>query len=167
MMERTKRACGNCMLCCKLPSIAELNKPQGQWCSHAKPGKGCNDYSNRPSPCRGFYCIWTWDERLGPEWHPSEAKFYLYLKANGNVVLMADPSSPLAWRHPKYYDTLRQASVSLLAKDNSLRVICGQRSLFLLPDREIEIPGQYENKNVFLRVTRKFGDVRYEIEVAD
>ncbi len=167
MTETYKRACGTCMLCCKLPSIAELNKPQGKWCRHAKPGKGCENYPNRPTPCRGFYCIWTWDERLGPEWHPSEAKFYLYLKANGNVVLMADPSAPLAWRQPKYYQTLIQASASLLAKNNSMRVICGKRSLFLLPDREINIPSQDEGKNVSLRVVRKLGDISYELDVSD
>src|ERR1700730_953620 len=42
------KACGTCMMCCKLPLIEELNKPIDRWCRHAVPGKGCGIYTDRP-----------------------------------------------------------------------------------------------------------------------
>ena len=42
------RACGTCMMCCKVPYIKEFEKPAGVWCRHAVPGKGCGIYESRP-----------------------------------------------------------------------------------------------------------------------
>jgi hypothetical protein len=41
------RSCGTCSLCCKLPYVAELNKPINTWCPHARPGHGgCSIYAH-------------------------------------------------------------------------------------------------------------------------
>src|SRR4051794_3985517 len=42
------RACGSCMMCCKVPYIKEFEKPAGVWCKHAVAGKGCGIYESRP-----------------------------------------------------------------------------------------------------------------------
>ena len=60
------RTCGTCMMCCKVPYIAEFDKPPGVWCRHAVAGKGCNIYEDRPATCRAFFCTWMLDESLGP-----------------------------------------------------------------------------------------------------
>jgi len=60
------RACGTCMMCCKVPYIKEFEKPAGVWCKHAVAGKGCGIYESRPSSCRAFYCMWMQDASFGP-----------------------------------------------------------------------------------------------------
>ena len=42
------RACGTCSLCCKVLSVFELAKPAGKWCTHCRPGNGCDVYATRP-----------------------------------------------------------------------------------------------------------------------
>src|ERR1700719_447449 len=42
------RACGTCMMCCKVPAIEEFAKPPGVWCKHAVSGRGCGIYAERP-----------------------------------------------------------------------------------------------------------------------
>ena len=58
------RECGECSLCCKVPSVDELKKPMGRWCEHARIGKGCAIYADRPPSCRSFQCMWLmgWGE---------------------------------------------------------------------------------------------------------
>ena len=65
------RACGTCMMCCKVPAIEEFAKPPGVWCKHAISGKGCGIYAQRPGSCRAFYCLWMQDAALlGSKWKP-------------------------------------------------------------------------------------------------
>jgi hypothetical protein len=60
------RTCGACSLCCKVYSIAELNKPAGQWCPHLARGPGCTIYKSRPQDCRQFFCAWLLDPTYFP-----------------------------------------------------------------------------------------------------
>ena len=97
------RACGTCMMCCKVPQIDELNKPAGVWCRHAVTGKGCNIYDSRPSPCRAFYCSWMQDAGLDAEWKPDRSKFVVYVQRNGvNLQVAVDPKFPNAWLKAPY-----------------------------------------------------------------
>ena len=66
----TLRACGECTLCCNLLPIEELNKPRGVWCQHAKKGKGCAIYPDRPSGCRTWRCQWIISDIMGEELRP-------------------------------------------------------------------------------------------------
>ena len=75
------RACGSCMLCCKVPYIEEFEKPPGVWCRHAAAGKGCTIYGSHPPACRAFYCHWMLDASFGPQWKPDRAKFVVYRPA--------------------------------------------------------------------------------------
>lgn len=55
------RECGPCNHCCRLPDIAELNKPINTLCAHADPDRdegACTIYSERPAVCREFECAW-------------------------------------------------------------------------------------------------------------
>lgn len=54
----SQRSCGTCTLCCKTHGIAELKKPEHQWCDHANVGRGCAIYGVRPNECRRFNCAW-------------------------------------------------------------------------------------------------------------
>lgn len=55
------RACGDCQLCCKLVPVPVIEKPAGKRCQHARHGKGCMIYENRPFDCRSWSCRWLAD----------------------------------------------------------------------------------------------------------
>jgi hypothetical protein len=60
--EGNGRACGDCQLCCKLVPVPVIQKPAGKRCQHAKHGKGCTIYENRPFDCRSWSCRWLADK---------------------------------------------------------------------------------------------------------
>jgi hypothetical protein len=87
----TKRTCGTCSLCCKLPYVRELNKSIDTWCKHASPGRGgCLIYPDRPSSCCGFICGWLSGAEIGDEWFPARCKMFITPR----------PSEGLAKRRP-------------------------------------------------------------------
>ena len=162
-METWGRSCGNCLLCCKLPSIPSLQKSSFTWCKHAQIGHGCSIYDQRPDECRSFNCLWLTDLNLNEEWQPSRAKFYLAPKSNGNLVVMVDPSFPQAWRKPTYYNWFRQVGTQLIEQGRYILVIVGKRAFIILPHREIETtlpPDGYQ-----LTITEIRNGVQVDFEV--
>jgi len=49
-------------MCCKLPKIKELNKPEGEWCVNCTTRRGCDAYDTRPTPCRTYFCYYMLSE---------------------------------------------------------------------------------------------------------
>jgi len=97
------RSCGTCSMCCKVPSIKELNKPAGRWCVHCVRGSGCGIHPNRPRTCREFFCSWLVDPNLGPEWKPEVSRFILSADATHKAILVSvDPGMPFAWKRQPY-----------------------------------------------------------------
>lgn len=134
------RACGSCMMCCKVPYIKEFEKPAGVWCRHAVPGKGCNIYADRPSSCRAFYCSWMQDASFGPEWKPEKSKFVVYLQQNGiHLQIGVDPSFPNAWTKPPYYARIKRWAVEGAERGQLVFVRIGPRMIAVLPDREVDM----------------------------
>ena len=72
-----KRECGDCNLCCKLPSINFMkpHKPSYQWCMHCDIGVGCKIYKTRPQKCKDFLCLY-----LGglTNLKPNHCGFFIY-----------------------------------------------------------------------------------------
>lgn len=56
------RECGSCYSCCVWLGISELRKYTGQSCKHlcgtSDPTKRCSIYSQRPSACSNYECLW-------------------------------------------------------------------------------------------------------------
>lgn len=113
--DQATRTCGTCSLCCKLPSVAELNKPIDTWCVHARPSRGgCAIYAQRPQRCQNFKCHWL-AGHVGEEWFPARSKMVLHvLRANTErghrmvgTMVQVDPAFPNAWRREPYYGQLR------------------------------------------------------------
>ena len=159
------RACGTCMMCCKLTSIVELNKPAGKWCQHAVPGKGCAIYDQRPAPCRAFVCGWMEDASLGPEWKPEISKFMVFVAGDGAMTVMVDPGSPAAWKDPRYYPAIKTTATRLLERNMPTMVVVGSKRFVVLPDRNVEvtIPPGYGARVV---TTHGPGGDTYDVEVA-
>jgi hypothetical protein len=138
------KSCGACMLCCKLLDIAEISKPGNQWCPKARPGSGCSIHGAHPQTCRTFLCDWTRNPALGEEWRPSRAKFLITADENGrSAKVVVDPAHPRAWRDPRYYPTLKQASGALRDRGGYLMVIVGKDFWVVVPEGDIRI-GAFE-----------------------
>src|ERR1700744_5053490 len=104
MASEVKRECGNCTLCCKTMGVhdeaAGFHKPEGQWCTHCNPKKGCGIYANRPTPCQEFECLWL-QGTLPVEWMPNKIHAVWYVTHDdGNkkqkFIVNIDPAYPEA-----------------------------------------------------------------------
>jgi len=136
------RSCGTCSLCCKVVTIPLFNKPAGQWCTHAKPGKGCGIHLARPFVCRGAFCEWMIAKGLGEEWKPERAKFALFVRNNGaRITAHVDPGAPNAWKREPYYTNFKRwaAEGALKKPIHLVDVMIGERLTVVLPDREVEL----------------------------
>lgn len=68
-----QRACGDCLLCCKVLPVPDIEKPANKWCEHAKIAHGCKIYANLPQSCRTWSCLWVLDAGLPPELQPHKS----------------------------------------------------------------------------------------------
>jgi hypothetical protein len=160
------RACGSCMMCCKVPYIEEFDKPPGVWCRHAVPGKGCGIYGHHPASCQAFYCLWMQDASFGPEWKPDRAKFVVYVQQNGvNLQIAVDPAFPDAWTKRPYYARIKRWAKEGEERGQFVFVRIGRRLIAVLPDQDTEI-GEVGNTDDIL-ISRKPGPAgfNYSIEV--
>ncbi len=84
------RECGDCTVCCAVPTIddPEIQKKPGIHCRHC--ATGCTIYESRPKSCRDFFCAWRMMPRLGPEWRPDRSGIFSMLdmaKVDGEPVI--------------------------------------------------------------------------------
>lgn len=134
------RSCGACSMCCKLPGIAELDKPPMAWCRHAVPGRGCSIHPDRPGVCRTFFCHYLRNPNLGPEWRPERSGFMLYTEAGGKrLVVASDSAKPGAWRRPPYYAQFKRWAAQGAPHQHQLLVFNGKRATAVLPDRDEDL----------------------------
>ena len=160
------RACGTCMMCCKVPSIEEFAKPPGVWCRHAVSGKGCNIYPERPGSCRAFYCLWMQDESFGPEWKPDKAKFVVYVQRNGaNLQIAVDPNFPNAWMKAPYQAQIRQWAAAGAERGQFVFVRIGPRMIALLPGRDVDLGRVDASDEIVVSRRPAAAGFDYEVEV--
>lgn len=137
------RSCGSCSLCCKVLSIPLFGKAAGQWCAHARPGKGCGIYKTRPFVCRSALCHWMMASGLGSDWKPDTAKFALFVRSEGaRITAHVDPGWPLAWKRQPYYGVFKRWAAEGLRKRPIMHlvdIVIGDRVTVILPDRDVEL----------------------------
>ena len=114
-VRATGRTCGSCNMCCKLPPVPEINKPELVWCKHCKPGKaeGCRIYADRPQVCADFACAWLTDTGLGDEWKPDRSKIVIRMTDEGGGITyqyMIDPAYPNRWREEPFYSQIKHVA---------------------------------------------------------
>jgi hypothetical protein len=129
-------------LCCKVLVVADFHKPAGQWCSHCKPGNGCQIHAMRPVVCRGFHCEWMTSKGLGPEWKPERSKFVLSKTHDGRrLTAHVDPGFPSAWRISPYYENFKIWAAEGIRQEpmHLVDVMIGERLIVVLPDRDVEV----------------------------
>ncbi|MFO1013204.1 MAG: YkgJ family cysteine cluster protein [Caulobacteraceae bacterium] len=133
------KSCGDCGLCCKLLGIEAISKEPGKWCAHFRRGSGCGIYSDRPTACAGFHCLWLTSDRLDDMWRPNKAGFVMFPEQDGrrlNVVV--DESKPLAWKTEPYYSRLKAMSQRAL-DGYELLISIGWRRIIVFPDQEVDL----------------------------
>jgi hypothetical protein len=135
----SRKSCGDCSLCCKLMNVPELDKPPNVWCRHVVKGKGCGIHATRPDVCRGFFCRWTEDAGLGPEWKPNKSKLVLAHHGDDRLTVYVDPGAPGAWRKEPYLSRLVAMARAGLANDGILKIVENGRTLVLLPQGMVDL----------------------------
>lgn len=94
--EGNGRTCGDCQLCCKLVPVPAIEKPAGKRCQHARTGKGCMIYADRPFDCKSWSCRWLAD-RPNTEGmsRPDRAHFVIDLVPD-YITVKFEPPDPRA-----------------------------------------------------------------------
>lgn len=136
----TTKECGTCSLCCKLVTVAELEKPSGTWCTHCSPGKGCGIHAVRPNACRSWNCLWLLSPELGPQWKPDKSR--MVLMADGRtrrVFVRCDPGFPKAWRKEPYYGQIRQWASQAGPQGGEVFIGVGHDITILANGRELHV----------------------------
>jgi hypothetical protein len=135
------RTCGTCMMCCTVMQVDELNKPSGVTCSYAVEGCGCTIRDQRPRACRRFFCGWRLDPNIDSLWKPSICGFVLTISLRyGSMLLMVDPTRPLAWKMAPYYGRLKEWSARAAREDKRIvAIVAGGEATVILPDRDVPI----------------------------
>ena len=65
IMPKAVNPCGGCNVCCVAPAISKEDgewlgaKPACQACPMSTKSDGCKAYSNRPSVCRNYLCLYS------------------------------------------------------------------------------------------------------------
>lgn len=134
----SKKACGECTLCCKVMAIEALAKPAGSWCPHCGSGRGCVIYPTRPAECRDYSCLWLLDDRLDQRWKPSRSKLVLTTSQDG-IEIRCDPGFPNAWREQPFRGQIQAWAASGALHDVTVLVIVGQKMILVTPDREFDL----------------------------
>lgn len=134
------RTCGACTLCCKVYDVPDVQSLAGQWCRHARPGKGCGIHEARPGHCRAFHCLWMTESWLGPEWKPDRAKMVLSLDPVTRFLnVQVDPGQANAWRREPYYGQLRKWAAASLPLQRYVLVHLNKTTTVVLPDRDVPL----------------------------
>jgi hypothetical protein len=136
----SERRCGSCTLCCKVMYVPQIDKKRDSWCRHCTTGKGCGIYEERPSACREFHCYWLMNDKLGPEWKPSEAKFVIAAELGGSrISIYVDAQRPDAWRREPFLKTFHAWSEMGARSNGQVVVYVAGRALVVVPDRIVDL----------------------------
>jgi hypothetical protein len=146
--------------------IHALDKPRGQWCSHALPGRGCAIYTERPDECRQFACTWLRDDNLGPEWKPDKCKMVLVSdEPKKRTMVYVDASMPDAWKRAPYHERLTALMHAGLPVGRLVFIDVGGKLSLMLPDRMEDLGGLGPDDEVALQVTRYPHTTEYKVRV--
>lgn len=102
--RKPKRACGDCVMCCKTMTVPSLSKPRDSWCTYCRIGKtggGCTIYDLRPDLCASFECVWLQDRAglLPDSARPDRSGVVLQPAEDGlGLVAHCNVGAPTAWR---------------------------------------------------------------------
>ena len=122
-------------MCCKLLSVAELDKPPVSWCSLCDAKIGCSEYETRPTECRDFYCRYLVDPALDERWKPSLCKIVLSTEEQlGETLVHNDPARPDAWRKEPFHSQILAWASSAAGSGGKVIVWQGDTKIPIVPE---------------------------------
>lgn len=129
------RNCDGCALCCKLMSVAELDKAPLDWCRHCTSRMSCSIYPERPTECRQFFCEYLLDASMGAHWKPSRCKMVVSWEEHANtLVIHTDLARPDVWRREPYLSDIRRWARAGARQGWQVVVWVGDRKIVVAPD---------------------------------
>jgi len=162
-MSPRPKSCGPCTMCCKLLTVAELEKPAGTACRHLAKGGGCGIYETRPTACRTFECVWLMDPEMPHRFRPDQTKVMLDQDPEANwLVARCDPANPTAWRRNPMYMALKAFAAQHWGKGKLAMAVAGRRTWVITPKEDIDL-GDVEPGSGFKVVEGADGTVTVEV----
>ncbi len=155
------RSCAGCTLCCKLLRIPELDKPQGKWCSHCDPKRGCKTYETRPQSCREFFCGYLTSHNLSDIWAPIKSRILL-MGVEGGLSAVVDRDRPDAWRVSPYYEQIKAWSRQGMDEGWFVIVRIDRRTIAVLPDRDVDLGEMEQGEGIEVGWYPTDGGMAYE-----
>jgi hypothetical protein len=138
-LSQAVRGCDGCTLCCKIMGVPALSKPGNTWCPHCRKGVGCGIYDTRPTECRTFQCGYLLMPGLSLEWKPVTSRLIILGSGGNRINIRVDQARPDAWRRQPYYRTMKEWAALALPQHKQVVVTVGQRTIVLLPDRDVDL----------------------------
>src|SRR5690348_14411771 len=142
------RGCDGCTLCCKLLSVASIEKPSGVWCPHCRSRRECGIYEARPQACRNFVCAYLFMPKLDAGWKPSACHFVLSVESDTEMNVVVDPNRPDAWRKEPFYRRFKQWARAGAEGGARVLVLIGRRVIVVFPDRDVDLGVLNEDERV-------------------
>ena len=162
------RSCEGCTMCCKLLSIAALDKPRLQWCTHCDIGVGCKIYEERPTECRIFACGYLTQARIGEHWRPANSKMVISLLPSVNrMVVYVDPDRSDTWRKEPYYSDIKNWARAAAKNQGQLLVSQGRDMIAVMPDGETNLGPVTDDQLIITRRKRGSGGTGIEYVIVD
>jgi hypothetical protein len=125
------RACGECTMCCTLPRIEVLDKPELTPCRHQH--HGCTIYPDRPAPCREFFCGWRALPFVADHWYPPESGMMVFpMASEKRLTVHVDEARPHAWQQQPYAADLARWAVAARGMGIRLNVVVGREEVVVL-----------------------------------
>ena len=141
------RSCAGCTLCCKLLRIPELQKPQGKWCTHCEPRRGCTAYETRPQSCREFFCGYLTSQSLSDAWAPTRSRIVL-MGVEGGIAAVVDRDRPDAWKAAPYYEQIKTWARQGMGEGWFVIVRIDRKTIAVLPDREVDLGDMEQGEGI-------------------
>lgn len=131
------RSCSGCTMCCKVPSVPELDKPAQVVCVHCALGQGCKIYASRPARCASFHCLYLTDANVPEHWRPDRSHMILeYQAAYERLVVFVDDAHADAWRETPYHGELRRWAASAYAMGGQVLIYARGETIGVLPHKD-------------------------------
>jgi hypothetical protein len=165
-MASPMKSCGSCNFCCKVMEIDELQKPFGEWCGYAKPGKGCSIYGEHPASCQAFSCQWLIEPEMPDEYRPDRTKVVLTADhdcGHDRLVANCDTNNPVAWRREPMYSLLKKQATISWGAGMIVVAKAGRRLWLITPSEDLDLGEVHERSPFLIEQLAETGKVKVTV----